>query len=181
MKRMRQGASWHGNDSAGFTLIELFAIVATIAVLAAMLVPALSRSKVETQEIRCITNQKQLATAWIMYYEEDHGNLPLNGDEGYQPTSPNPLQDPQWCPGRMDVAGTGNQPTNVLWIEAGGLYPYLKNVAVYRCPADQSTFSTAGGVVHPRGGTGDPRVRSVSMNAWMNPELGFTLPAGFYV
>ena len=150
-----------------FTLIELLVVIAIIAILAAMLLPALAKAKVKAQGIQCISNMQQLTLGWIMYASESQGFLAINGDEGYQPASPTPTSDPQWCPGRMD-SGTGTQPTNTAWIKAGQIYPFVNSPGVYRCPADTSTYATATQTAYPHGGAGNPRVRSMSMNAWMN-------------
>jgi hypothetical protein len=69
----------------------------------------------------------------------------------------------------MDGAAASGEPTNTAWLAAGGIFPYLKNPGIYRCPADPSTYSTAAATSYSMGGPGSPRVRSMSMNAWMNP------------
>ena len=151
--------------AAAFTLIELLVVIAIIAILAALLLPALARAKQQAQGVQCISNLKQLTLGWIMYTGDNKGNLPGNGDEGDQPTLTTLEKvDPQWCPGQMQ-SNTGNQPTNVLYVQGGQIYPYVNNVAVYRCPADHSTYD--GAIAHPIGGKGAPRVRSMSMNAWI--------------
>ena len=163
-------------NSRGFTLIELLVVIAIIAILAAMLLPALSKAKQKAMGAQCISNMHQLTLGWIMYYTDAAGKLAENGDEGYQPGGTLPSGSPQWCPGRMDTgsAGTGWQPTNVLFLQAGQIYPYVRSPGVYRCPADHST--ALNGQPRPLGGVGYPRVRSMSMNAWMNPspDFGFT-------
>lgn len=169
-----------GENPTGFTLIELLAVIAVAAILSTMLLPALSKAKVETLGTRCLSNQKQLTTAWIMYCACNRGGLPANGNEGYQPPSPASNADPQWCPGRVDAA-TGDAPTNTLWIKAGLIYPYANNVGIYRCPADHSSYVRADQVVHQVGDAGDPRVRSVSMNAWMNPAGSSIQNGNFYI
>jgi prepilin-type N-terminal cleavage/methylation domain-containing protein/prepilin-type processing-associated H-X9-DG protein len=161
-------------DASGFTLIELLVVIAIIAILAAMLLPALSKSKDQSQGIKCISNLRELTLAWAMYNGDNRENFPVNGNNGDSPggtaAMPNPI-NPQWCPDDMSSgAAVAGEQTSIGWIKAGLLYPYVGSPAVYRCPADTSTYRS--GTVFPLGGAGTDRVRSMSMNAWINPSDG---------
>jgi prepilin-type N-terminal cleavage/methylation domain-containing protein len=172
----------HPKHSRGFTLIELLVVIAIIAILAAMLLPVLSRAKMRATGASCENNLKQLALGWIMYCSDFQGNLPPNADEADEPSSSdvNPATDPtyvpQWCPGEMNnnSGSEGWEPTNTTWITAGLIYPYLKNPGVYRCPADTSTSVYSTSTEYPMGGSGNARVRSMSMNGYMNGMSKYT-------
>jgi len=155
-----------GRSYAAFTLIELLVVIAIIAILAAMLLPALARAKQKAQGTQCQSNMRQLGVGWIMYCSDNQGALPINGDEGDQPGSPTPSTDPQWCPGRMDV-NNGTQPTNIVYLKDGEIFPFVNNVGVYKCPADPSTYVNSA-IIEYRGGQGSARVRSMSMNGYIN-------------
>src|SRR5439155_3323715 len=78
---------------SSFTLIELLVVIAIIAILAGLLVPALSRAKGMAQSAKCLNNLKQLQLAWIMYYEDNNDVLPVNDVTALTPPRPNLLQN----------------------------------------------------------------------------------------
>jgi len=154
----------HGGRTTrgAFTLIELLVVIAIIAILAAMLLPALSKAKQKAQGIKCVSNLKQLQTAWYLYSGDFNDRIAPTGGEGDTATS---LTDPllsngNWVHGRMDLAGTPS--TDPGLVKAGSLFPYTKSVGIYKCPADLKAQPNATG-------SQTPTTRSMSMNCWMNP------------
>jgi prepilin-type N-terminal cleavage/methylation domain-containing protein/prepilin-type processing-associated H-X9-DG protein len=163
-------------DLGGFTLIELLVVIAIIAILAAMLLPALAKSKQQAQGIQCISNLRELTLAWTMYNGDNRENFPTNGNNGDAPpnyTTAGPVagSNPQWCPDDMSQgAEDPGEQISLAWLKAGLVYPYVGSPGPYRCPADPSTYNN--GAVFPLGGPGTNRLRSMSMNSWINPSSG---------
>ena len=112
----------------GFTLIELLVVIAIIAVLMAILMPALNRVKEQGKRSTCLNNLKQLTLAWIMYADENDDNL-VNGDTGeysiHQNETPWVLRD--WSAGMSDR-------DKEMAIRNGALFPYTKELRLYKCP-----------------------------------------------
>src|SRR2546430_2313229 len=107
--------------SRGFTLIELLVVIAIIAILAAMLLPALARARCKAQGIQCMNNHRQLAIAWRMYTEENLDVLVWASADVATPNNPTNV----WCAGSLDFnnANTSNWDPTVD-IMKSPMWPY---------------------------------------------------------
>ena len=144
------------NNQQGFTLIELLVVIAIISILASILMPAFAQAREKARQTACLSNTKQLTTAFLMYTEDWDEAFPGasgNVDANYQVIPPcNTTRTGDWVLPQLIVddnqyghtanCGRAGQP-----VPNGALYSYVKNMRVYVCPSDaygdQKTLSYA--------------------------------------
>jgi prepilin-type N-terminal cleavage/methylation domain-containing protein/prepilin-type processing-associated H-X9-DG protein len=144
----------------GFTLIELLVVIAIIAILAAMLLPALTKAKDKANGIRCMNNHRQLTIAWHMYVNDSQDILPYASE-----TQPGSGTVGAWVQGVQDFNSGNPNNYDVTTLHNSPLWPYCgQSTAIWKCPADQSYVTIAG--------TQLPRIRTMSMNYWLGAAGG---------
>jgi prepilin-type processing-associated H-X9-DG protein len=153
---LKRGPRTDDRGRLAFTLVELLVVLATIALLAAVLLPALAGTKPDGQAFQCLNNTRRLTLCWTMYASE-------NSDKFMDPV--------KWVSGQMDW-GNGQNNTNVsLMLDSSALIaPYVKSAALFKCPSDiyQSPQNLG------------PRIRSYSLDSALGggPSLGSNYAPG---
>lgn len=139
-------------QTTAFTLVELLVVIAIIAILAAILLPALSKAKAKSQDLACRNNLKQLQLCWNLYVDDFQGLLPpittlmTSANSWMSPA-------PSWAVGDAITDLTASN------LQTGVLFPYNRSLGVYHCPADKSTVDQNPSV---------PRTRSYQLDEGLN-------------
>lgn len=155
--------------TVGFTLIELLVVIAIIAILAALLLPALTKAKMKAQGTMCMNNHRQLAIAWRLYAEDNNdvlvfastvkggrggGSVPMNT------ANPNDPDNFAWSGAHMNFDGANRANWDVNYDMAQRpLWKYSKSQSIYKCPSDHSTVTAFG--------TTRDRILTMSMNLYV--------------
>ena len=152
-------------NTTGFTLVELLVVIAIIALLMAVLLPALNKARTQAKRIVCLSNMKQLVAAWMAYADNYDGKI-VNGGQIPLPTTPAEIAraEPLWCTSFHTTADPGYDWNWTAWVAAssgtpvlsyqdrieklkkGALYRYCPNIKSYRCPEAEKVIHRTYGI-----------------------------------
>lgn len=160
-----------GPASHGFSLVELLVVIAILALLASILLPALSSARESARRIQCVNNLRQLAITWEVYIDDHGDRLPANGYG-----TPGTLGNHRlWVVGdtHLNPASFTNE-SYLIESKNAGFAGYLRSPGVYKCPSDRVTIEIDGRAF--------PKTRSYSLNGYLgwqapNFESSFLSPA----
>jgi prepilin-type N-terminal cleavage/methylation domain-containing protein/prepilin-type processing-associated H-X9-DG protein len=138
-----------------FTLIELLVVISIIAILAALLLPALQEANRLARSIGCRSNWKQLQLAWQMYHEDNNGQMVLNFEGGTIGTL-----STYYSTTNSWITGSALWDSTAAQIRKGALWPYTRNERIYRCPSDKTVW--------PYGTNRAPRPWNVVLSIYLN-------------
>jgi prepilin-type N-terminal cleavage/methylation domain-containing protein len=150
-----QNYAHQGPRNGAFTLIELLIVVAIIAIIAGLLLPALAKAKAKARRIQCINNERQLSLTWVMYSGDNNDKLVPNG----QSTPGGSTQSPLWVQGTFYYSADNLNSDLILNPRYALFAHYLKSPDVYRCPSDHQTITIANKQY--------PKLRSYGLNAFV--------------
>jgi hypothetical protein len=141
-------------------------VIAIIAILAALLFPVLDRAKARALGVQCVSNMRQMAMGWEVYTDDNNNKFAPNSSMGHNyPTVGEDNANPSWVAGILNNTSADPDNTNLallvnpVYAHCGSIGGYVANPRLYHCPGDASQDP----------GSHSPRVRSISMNGWINP------------
>jgi prepilin-type N-terminal cleavage/methylation domain-containing protein/prepilin-type processing-associated H-X9-DG protein len=174
LSRQNTCRSIHADNFAAFSLIELLVVIAIIAILAGILLPAVSKARMSALTTGYLNNQRQMQISWLLYAHDNQDRVAPNAQYPYPPSTPN---RPNWVDGIMlyetftllsEFWGDSTNFTQLIKDGPGHIGPYLSTAATFKCPGD-SSYMLLSNARHPR-------VRSYGMNYYVgaaNASLTF--------